>query len=154
RLICQARLWNPGGIAGGAGYALTGGDQRVAETIWRSSLGGNYVITTDMITGEQPVHFSGPTSMPPMTNSDIGTRGVAITKGARGGKSRRVCLISVILDSLDPPITKTERSDTSHLCICGSLLKSDLSRDTLRATHRLWCTPKEESESMLRRNLL
>jgi hypothetical protein len=61
-----------GGIAGGAGYALTGGDQRVANTIWRSSLGGDYVITPDMIAGEQPVHFSGPTSMPPMSGADTG----------------------------------------------------------------------------------
>jgi Domain of unknown function (DUF4410) len=63
-----------GGIAGGAGYALTGGDQRVANTIWRSSLGGDYVITPDMIAGEQPVHFSGPTSMPPTPGADMGSR--------------------------------------------------------------------------------
>ncbi|MBV8362089.1 MAG: DUF4410 domain-containing protein [Deltaproteobacteria bacterium] len=62
-----------GGIAGGAGYALTGGDKRVADTIWRSSLGGDYVVTPDMITGNQPVHFSGPTSMPPAATSEIGT---------------------------------------------------------------------------------
>jgi uncharacterized protein DUF4410 len=62
-----------GGIAGGAGYALTGGDQRVANTIWRSSLGGDYVITPDMVAGEQPVHFSGPTSMAPKPGSDMET---------------------------------------------------------------------------------
>jgi hypothetical protein len=62
-----------GGIVGGAGYALTGGDKRVADTIWRSSLGGDYVITPDMITGNQPVHFSGPTSMPPAATSEMGT---------------------------------------------------------------------------------
>jgi hypothetical protein len=50
-----------GGISGGAGYALTGGNEQVANTIWRSSLGGDYVLTPDMITGKQPVHFSGPT---------------------------------------------------------------------------------------------
>jgi hypothetical protein len=33
------------GITGGADYALTGGNKEVAETIWRSSLGGDYVIT-------------------------------------------------------------------------------------------------------------
>jgi len=52
-----------GGIAGGAGYALTGGNTRVANTIWRSALGGDYVITPEMVTGQEPVHFSGPTSM-------------------------------------------------------------------------------------------
>jgi hypothetical protein len=51
-----------GGIFGGAGYALTGGNQGVSNTIWRSSLGGDYIITPDMITGRAPVHFSGPTS--------------------------------------------------------------------------------------------
>jgi opacity protein-like surface antigen len=50
-----------GGIGGGAGYALTGGNEQVANTIWRSSLGGDYVLTPDMISGKQPVHFSGPT---------------------------------------------------------------------------------------------
>jgi hypothetical protein len=62
-----------GGIAGGAGYALTGGNKRVADTIWRSSLGGDYVITPDMVTGQQPVHFSGPTAMPPAASSETGT---------------------------------------------------------------------------------
>jgi hypothetical protein len=59
-----------GGIAGGAGYALTGGNQRVANAIWRSSLGGDYVITPDMISGQAPVHFTGPTSMPSAAGSD------------------------------------------------------------------------------------
>jgi hypothetical protein len=54
-----------GGIAGGAGYAVTGGNQQVANTIWRSSLGGDYVVTPDMLTGKQPVHFSGPTTVEP-----------------------------------------------------------------------------------------
>src|SRR5271156_4736226 len=31
-----------GGIVGGAGYVLTGGNKQVADTIWRSSLGGDY----------------------------------------------------------------------------------------------------------------
>jgi hypothetical protein len=50
-----------GGIGGGAGYVLTGGNQQVSDTIWRSSLGGDYVLTPDMVTGQRPVHFSGPT---------------------------------------------------------------------------------------------
>ena len=49
-----------GGITGGAGYALTGGNQNAANSIWRSSLGGDYVLTPEMLTGQQPVHFSGP----------------------------------------------------------------------------------------------
>jgi Domain of unknown function (DUF4410) len=62
-----------GGIAGGAGYALTGGNIQVANTIWRSALGGDYIITPDMVTGNQPVHFSGPTSIPPAASSDMAT---------------------------------------------------------------------------------
>jgi hypothetical protein len=54
-----------GGIGGGAGYLLTGGNTQVSDTIWRSSLGGDYVVTPDMIKGDQPVHFSGPTETAP-----------------------------------------------------------------------------------------
>ncbi len=50
-----------GGIAGGAGWALTGGNSQVSDTIWRSSLGGDYVLTPNMVRGDEPIHFSGPT---------------------------------------------------------------------------------------------
>jgi hypothetical protein len=53
-----------GGIAGGAGYALTGGNQQTANSIWRSSLGGDYVVTPAMIRGDEPIHFSGPSVAP------------------------------------------------------------------------------------------
>jgi len=49
-----------GGIAGGAGYALTGGNEKAANTIWRSTLGGDYVVTPDMLSGQTPLHFTGP----------------------------------------------------------------------------------------------
>lgn len=60
-----------GGIGGGAGYVLTGGNKQVADTIWRSSLGGDYVLTPDMIAGKQPINFSGPTqtAVPPRATS-------------------------------------------------------------------------------------
>jgi hypothetical protein len=51
-----------GGIAGAAGFALTGGNQQTANSIWRSSLGGDYVLTPDMIRGDAPIHFSGPSA--------------------------------------------------------------------------------------------
>jgi hypothetical protein len=51
-----------GGITGGASYLLTGGNTQTANTIWRSSLGGDYVLTPDMVAGQKPVHFSGPTT--------------------------------------------------------------------------------------------
>ena len=56
-----------GGITGGASYLLTGGNTQTANTIWRSSLGGDYVLTPDMVSGQKPVHFSGPTVTPPET---------------------------------------------------------------------------------------
>jgi hypothetical protein len=54
-----------GGITGGASYLLTGGNTQTANTIWRSSLGGDYVLTPDMVAGQKPVHFSGPTMTTP-----------------------------------------------------------------------------------------
>ena len=54
-----------GGITGGASYLLTGGNTQTANTIWRSSLGGDYVLTPDMVAGQKPVHFSGPTLTAP-----------------------------------------------------------------------------------------
>ena len=60
-----------GGVAGGAGWALTGGNKQVANTIWRSSLGGDYVLTPNMVAGQDPVHFSGPidTAQPPQSQA-------------------------------------------------------------------------------------
>jgi hypothetical protein len=60
-----------GGIAGGAGYVLTGGNKDVSNTIWRSSLGGDYVVTPDMLRGKDQIHFSGPVTTPPPDNSAI-----------------------------------------------------------------------------------
>lgn len=54
-----------GGLVGGAGYVLTAGNSQTADTIWRSSLGGDYVITPDMLAGKQQIHFSGPTTTSP-----------------------------------------------------------------------------------------
>lgn len=62
-----------GGITGGAGYALTGGNKQVANSIWRSSLGGDYVLTPDMMTGKQPIYFSGPSEAGPTQATTAGT---------------------------------------------------------------------------------
>jgi hypothetical protein len=77
-----------GGIGGAAGYALTGGDKQVANGIWRSSLGGDYVLTPDMMTGQRPIYFSGPSEAnpPPATsgnsslpsNAAVGAPGAAV----------------------------------------------------------------------------
>ena len=54
-----------GALVGGGAYVLTGGNTQTANTIWRSSLGGDYVVTPDMIAGKQAVHFTGPTETAP-----------------------------------------------------------------------------------------
>jgi hypothetical protein len=71
-----------GGIAGGAGYALTGGNKQVADTIWRSSLGGDYVLTPDMIKGEKPIYFSGPNATAPASESSSGDPAAANSPAA------------------------------------------------------------------------
>ena len=64
-----------GGITGGAGWAVTGGNSQVSDTIWRSSLGGDYVLTPAMVRGDEPIHFSGPTQT-------AGTGGVSAAPSA------------------------------------------------------------------------
>ena len=48
-----------GGITGGLGYLLTGGNEKVAKRVWVSSLGGDYVLSPDMVAGEEKIRFSG-----------------------------------------------------------------------------------------------
>ncbi len=48
-----------GGIVGGFGLVLSGGDSETAESIWNSSLNGTYVITPEHIRGHKPVRFIG-----------------------------------------------------------------------------------------------
>jgi hypothetical protein len=56
-----------GGFVGGATWLLTAGNTQTADTVWRSALGGDYVLTPQMVAGEQPINFSGPTQTPPVT---------------------------------------------------------------------------------------
>ena len=68
-------------MCGGAGaWALTGGNTQVANTVWRSSLGGDYVLTPDMLTGKQPIYFSGPnkTAAPGPGASNVSTSSTAV----------------------------------------------------------------------------
>lgn len=62
-----------GGVTGGAGYVVTGGNSQTADTIWRSSLGGDYVLTPKMVEGQQPIHFSGPTQTAPKPAAKVAT---------------------------------------------------------------------------------
>jgi len=54
-----------GGIIGGGTYLVTAGNTQAADTVWRSAWGGDYVVTPQMLAGEQPLNFSGPTETPP-----------------------------------------------------------------------------------------
>ena len=48
-----------GGITGCFAFVLSGGNRAVADGVWVPSLGGDYVLTMDMVTGREPVHFNG-----------------------------------------------------------------------------------------------
>jgi hypothetical protein len=48
-----------GGITGGVAYVLSGANREVAEGVWVPSMGGDYVLTTDHMTGREQVHFNG-----------------------------------------------------------------------------------------------
>ena len=54
-----------GGLVGGGTYLVTGGNMRAANTVWRSSLGGDWVVTPAILQGQEPLNFSGPTDTPP-----------------------------------------------------------------------------------------
>jgi hypothetical protein len=77
-----------GGIVGGGTYLITAGNMQAANTVWRSSLGGDYVVTPQMLAGTQPLNFSGPTDTPPQapppadaTSSSSGTTATASSGG-------------------------------------------------------------------------
>ena len=48
-----------GGVTGGFAYVLSGANRDVADGVWVPSLGGDYVLTTDMMTGRDRVQFNG-----------------------------------------------------------------------------------------------
>ena len=54
-----------GGLIGGGTYLVTSGNTQAANTVWRSSLGGDWVVTPAMLQGQEPLNFSGPTDTPP-----------------------------------------------------------------------------------------
>src|SRR5215469_1856706 len=56
-----------GGLVGGGTYLITAGNTQAANTVWRSSLGGDWVVTPAMLQGQEPLNFSGPTDTPPDT---------------------------------------------------------------------------------------
>jgi hypothetical protein len=54
-----------GSLVGGGTYLVTAGNMQAADTVWRSALGGDYVVTPQMLAGQQPINFSGPTETAP-----------------------------------------------------------------------------------------
>jgi len=53
-----------GGVTGCFAYVLSGANRDVAEGVWVPSLGGDYVLTTDMMSGREDVQFNGVRSRP------------------------------------------------------------------------------------------
>ena len=58
-----------GTVVGGGTYLVTAGNTQAASTVFRSALGGDYVLTPQMVAGQQPINFSGPTETPPATTA-------------------------------------------------------------------------------------
>ncbi|SRR5579875_64402 len=100
-----------GGIAGGFAFVLTGGNTQVSDTIWRASLGGDYVLTPRMITGKDPIHFSGPTSIPQSTN--VATQGASPAASAGANNS-------VATSQLNPTGSGSPAGTASTTGVAGS----------------------------------
>jgi hypothetical protein len=50
-----------GSVIGGFTWALSAGNTTAAQKVWVSSMGGDYVLTTDQVAGRQKVKFAGET---------------------------------------------------------------------------------------------
>jgi len=48
-----------GGVTGGLAWACTGGSMETAQNIWVTSMGGTYVLTPNMLKGQEPIAFAG-----------------------------------------------------------------------------------------------
>ncbi len=117
-----------GTLVGGASYLITAGNIQPSETIWRSSLGGDWVITPDMVAGNQPLNFSGPTytaavipmsasmSTTPMTAAEASAMGNApagpapmATSSSAGPVSRGSAAGAQPIDSGSGPVRSSSR---------------------------------------------
>ena len=64
-------LYAVGGLViGGFAWGLTAGDTEVASTIFTRSVRGTYVITPEILTGEQPLEFIGSAVDEPANRSE------------------------------------------------------------------------------------
>jgi hypothetical protein len=48
-----------GGVVGGMTYALSGGDTEAAQSVWKTTMYGTYIITPGHLKGERPIRFLG-----------------------------------------------------------------------------------------------
>ncbi len=48
-----------GGLVGGLAYALSGGNETAAKSIWTTSMYGTYIITPEHLRGDRPIRFLG-----------------------------------------------------------------------------------------------
>lgn len=53
-----------GGLVGGLAWIFTAGNDSAARSVWYPSVGGTWVLTPDMVAGNQPVYFNGPSFEP------------------------------------------------------------------------------------------
>ena len=74
-----------GGLIGGGTYLVTAGNTQAANTVWRSSLGGDWVVTPAMLQGQEPLNFSGPTDTPPAAGQPATASGTTTTTTASSG---------------------------------------------------------------------
>src|ERR1700722_11659640 len=74
-----------GGTGGGGTYLITAGNQQAGNTVWRSALGGDYVVAPQMLAGQQPINFSGPTDTPPTAAEPVTSTSAGTTTTASSG---------------------------------------------------------------------
>lgn len=48
-----------GGVVGGFTYVLSGGDRKAAESVWYTTIEGDYVVTPDHLRGKKDLRFTG-----------------------------------------------------------------------------------------------
>ncbi len=72
-----------GGVTGGMGWLLTGGDSEVATRVFRPSMRGTYVLTPSHLTGEAPIHFVGASTISSRGTADSGDAGRTASTGGK-----------------------------------------------------------------------
>ncbi len=61
-----------GAVTSGVSYVATLGRPEPTDTIWNTTVGGDYVMTPDMIEGREPIHFAGASK--PTTSGAVSRR--------------------------------------------------------------------------------